>query len=166
MNPVSSMRWMVLLTAVAAASVRCAHVPPPERKVYVIFADASGLNLPVESGTGGAGAEAYCNELERQCFRTCWNRKPRISSIQKGSGKHNEYCTETCREEFMRCVKKQEELERQESQKNALQFQNMDAALDWLRSHTAEAPPGANVVVAGVVFVVAVIAGALVLAPL
>ncbi len=66
----------------------------------------------------------------------------------------------------MRCVKEQEELERQESQKRELQFPSMDVALDWLRSHTNEAPPGTSVVVAGTVFVVALVAGALVLAPL
>ena len=66
----------------------------------------------------------------------------------------------------MSCVKEQEELERQESRKQELQFSNMDAALDWLRSHTAEAPPGTSVVVAGTLFVVALVAGALVLAPL
>jgi hypothetical protein len=66
----------------------------------------------------------------------------------------------------MGCVKEQEELERQESMKKPLHFKNMDAALDWLREHTTEAPPGTNIVVTGVVFVVAVVAGALVLAPL
>lgn len=66
----------------------------------------------------------------------------------------------------MRCIKEQEELERQDLQKKSLQFTNMDDALDWLRRHTAEAAPGTRVVVMGVAFVVAIVAGALVLAPL
>ncbi|WP_272134469.1 hypothetical protein [Stigmatella ashevillensis] len=157
---------MALLTTVLAASAGCAHIQQPERKVYVISSNAIDVGSNNESGTGGSGAEAYCNELEKKCFKTCWNRKPKLSSIPKGSGRHNEYCTELCRQEFMNCVKQQEELERQESQKKDLYFRDMDSALDWIRNHTEEAPPGTTVVVTGVVFVVAVMAGALVLSPL
>lgn len=166
MESVTLTRLTVLLAAVALVSVGCAHTQPPERKVYFISDKASSVDPDVESGTGGAGSEAYCNELEKACFKSCWNRKPKLSSIPKGSGRHNEYCTELCRQEFMDCIKKMEELERQESKKEALQFSNIDSALDWLRMHTSEAPPGTTVVVTGVVFVVAIVAGALVLAPL
>ena len=158
MKSVSLTNLMVLLTTVAVASLGCAHSQRPERKVYVIFADASAVGSNDARGIGGAGADAYCNELQKQCFTKCWRRKPEHSTIPKHSEKHNDYC--------MACVKEQEELERQESMKKPLQFKNMDAALDWLREHTTEAPPGTNVVVTGVVFVVAVVAGALVLAPL
>lgn len=74
---------------------------------------------------------------------------------------HHEYCTKTCREEFMRCIQEQEELERQDFQK---------AALEWLREHKTEVAVGTIVVVAGMIaapYVVAIAAGgALVLAPL
>ncbi len=69
----------------------------------------------------------------------------------------------------MRCVKEQEELERQESQKKELHFPTMDAALDWLREHKTEVALGAVVIVGGVVaapYVIAILGGALVLAPL
>jgi hypothetical protein len=48
----------------------------------------------------------------------------------------------------------------------SLNFNDMDSALDWLRNNTADAPPGTSVVVAGVVFVIAIAAGALVLSPI
>jgi hypothetical protein len=166
MKSVALTKWMLLLTAVAVAGTGCAHSQRPERKVYVIFADASGVDTNDARGIGGAGADAYCNELQKQCFTKCWRRKPEHSTIPKHSESHNAHCSEKCLKVFMECVKEQEELERQESMKKPLQFKNMDAALDWLREHTTEAPPGTNVVVTGVVFVVAVVAGALVLAPL
>jgi len=166
MKSVSLTKLMVLLTTVAVAGLGCAHPQRPERKVYVIFADASGVGSNDARGIGGAGADAYCNEIQKQCFTKCWRRKPEYPTIPKHSESHNAHCSEKCLKVFMECVKEQEELERQESMKKPLQFKNMDAALDWLREHTTEAPPGTNVVVTGVVFVVAVVAGALVLAPL
>lgn len=69
----------------------------------------------------------------------------------------------------MTCIKEQEELERQESQKQELQFPTMDAALDWIREHKTEVAIGTVVIVAGVAatpYVIAVMGGALVLAPL
>ncbi|MFL5355102.1 hypothetical protein [Archangium sp.] len=161
--------WMVLLTAVALSSAGCAHTQPPERRIYVIDEDASGVSSNVESGTGGAGAEAYCGELQKQCFNKCWRRKPKISTIPKGSGVHHEYCTTLCREEFDKCVDEQAELERQESQKKELHFPTMDAALDWIKEHKAEVAIGTVVIVAAVAatpYVIVVMGGALVLAPL
>lgn len=72
---------MILLLAAVLASAGCVHTQPPERRVYVIDEDASGVGSKVESGTGGAGAEAYCGELQKQCFTKCWRRKPKDSSI-------------------------------------------------------------------------------------
>jgi hypothetical protein len=170
MLPVRPTSLVALLVAVATASFGCAHSQQPERKVYVISEDASGVGSAVGSGTGGSGAEAYCNELQKQCFKACWNRKPSISSIKKGSGMHHEHCTRTCREEFMRCIQEQEELERQDAQKTELHFPTMNAALEWLREHKTEVAVGTIVIVAGVIaapYVVAIAAGgALVLAPL
>ncbi|WP_284668692.1 hypothetical protein [Myxococcus sp. SDU36] len=155
---------------VAAACFGCAHTQQPERKVYVISKDASGVGSDVGSGTGGAGAEAYCNEMQRQCFKDCWNRNPEFSSIKKGSGMHHEHCTRTCREEFMRCIQAQEKIESQGLKKRELHFPTVDAALEWLREHKAEVAVGTVVVVAGVIaapYVVAIAAGgALILAPL
>jgi hypothetical protein len=62
-----------------------------------------------------------------------------------------------------------EELERQESQRKELHFPTMEAALDWLREHKTEVAIGTVVVVAGVTaapYVIAIMGGALVLAPL
>lgn len=167
------MRPILMIATMMVASTGCAHTQQPEQKIYVISEDASGVGSALESGTGGAGAEAYCNELQKQCYKACWRRKPEVTSIPKGSGMHREYCTEKCRKEFMACVKQQEELERQESRKQEFHFPNMDAALDWLREHKTEVAIGAVVIVGGVVaapyvaaYIVAVSAsGALTLTP-
>jgi len=170
MSPGLPTRVLALLVALATASVGCAHTQLPERKVYVISEDASGVGSNVERGTGGAGAEAYCSEMEKQCFTKCWRRKPKIDSIKKGSERHHEECTTTCLKVFNDCVKELEERERQESQKKALHFPTMDAAINWIREHKTEVAVGTVVVVAGVIaapYVIAIAAGgALVLAPL
>ena len=107
------------------------------------------------SGTGGAGAEAYCNELEKKCYKQCWRRKPELSSIPKGSGKHHEVCNDKCRKELNECVDKLEELERQEAQsrdpsrKQEFHFPDMDTALVWLKAHKTEVALGALVIVGG-----------------
>lgn len=169
MNPGSIVSLAILMCASVTSSLGCAHVTPPGREVYVISEDASGVGSSIGSGTGGAGAEAYCNELEKKCFKTCWRRKPSISSIPKGGGMHHVHCTETCRRIYTQCIKEQEELERQESQRKALHFSSMNAALEWLKDHKTEVAVGTVVIVAGVLaapYVVAVVGGALVLAPL
>jgi hypothetical protein len=69
----------------------------------------------------------------------------------------------------MNCIKEQEELERQESQKKELYFPAMDAALDWLREHKTEVALGTVVIVGGLAaapYVIAILGGALVLTPL
>jgi hypothetical protein len=71
MNTAGLARLMALLTAVTTAGFGCAHVQQPERKVHIISEDASGIGSIVESGTGGAGADAYCNEIQKQCFTKC-----------------------------------------------------------------------------------------------
>ena len=167
MHPVGLTRLVALLVAVAMANLGCAHTQAPERKMYLIAEDASSIDFKEDApGIGGAGAEAYCNELQIQCYDKCWRRKPPVWSIKKHSAVHREYCTKTCREEFNECVDKQEELERQESQSKKLTFPNIDKALDWLKENTPEAPPGTHVVVAEVAFVVMMIAGALFLVPI
>jgi hypothetical protein len=116
MHPSGLMRLMVLLAAVAVIDHGCAHTQVPERKMYLIAGDASNIDFRDNArGIGGAGAEAYCNELQIQCYDKCWRRKPPVWSIKKHSAVHREYCTRTCREEFNECVDKQEELEQQES---------------------------------------------------
>lgn len=172
MRSVVLTKLTVLLTAVAVASAGCSHTQQqPERRVYVISEDASGVGSHVESGTGGAGAEAYCSEMEKQSFKKCWRRKPKNPNIEKHSGKHHEHCVSESLKVFMNCIKEQEELERQESQshKKELHFPTMNAALDWLRAHKTEVALGAVVIVGGMVaapYVIAVVGGALVLAPL
>lgn len=171
------MTWLILLTAVATHGLGCAHTqqpePRPEQKVYVISGTASGVGSRLESGTGGAGAEAYCNELQKQCYQVCRRRKPEITSIPKGSAQHVEFCNDKCLKEFMACVKQQEALEQQESHRQELHFPNINTALVWLDEHKAEVAIGAVVVVGGVLvapyvatYIVAVSAtGALVLTP-
>jgi hypothetical protein len=128
----------------------------PERRIYVISEEAPG--------TGGSG-EDLCAELQIKCFDKCWNRSPPLTSIQRGSGKHHEYCTEECRKEFMECIEDQERIE--ERSKKPLEFSNIDRALIWLREHQTEVAIGTVVVVAGVAFFVATGgSGALILAPL
>ncbi len=78
---------MALLTAVATASVGCVHTQLPERKIYVISKDASGIGSNVESGTGGAGAEAYCNELEKTVFRKVLETEAQHPNYRKTLGK-------------------------------------------------------------------------------
>lgn len=107
--------------------------------------------------------------MQKQCFTKCWRRKPSLSSIDKHSEKHRKHCTSECLKVFMSCVEEQEELERQESQKKKLHFPTMDAALAWLREHKTELVLGTVVIVGSMVaapYVVAVLGGALVLAPL
>lgn len=161
------MKLLVLITAVAMASLGCAHTQAPQRKMYLIAEDASRIHFKEDApGIGGAGAEAYCNELQIQCYDKCWRRKPPIWSIKKHSAVHREFCTKKCREEFNQCVDKQEEMERQDSHRKNLTFPSIDAALAWLKEHTPEAPPGTHVVVAGVGFVIAIMGGALFLVPI
>jgi hypothetical protein len=161
------MRLVALLVAVAMANLGCAHTQVPERKMYLIAEDASSINCQEDArGIGGAGAEAYCNELQIQCYDKCWRRKPEVSTIKKHSAMHREICTTKCREEFNECVDKQEELERQDAQSKKLTFPNISKAVDWLQEHTPEAPPGTHVVVAGVGFVIAIIGGAIFLVPI
>lgn len=160
---------MILLLAATLASAGCAHTQPPERRVYVIDEDASGVGSHVENGTGGAGADAYCNEIQKQCFNKCMRRKPEYPVAEKRSGAHYRQCNEKCFKVFLQCLKEQEELERQESQKQELHFPTMNAALDWLREHKTEVALGTIVVVAGVAaapYVIALMGGALVLAPM
>ncbi|WP_239015216.1 hypothetical protein [Archangium violaceum] len=100
---------------------------------------------------------------------TATNFKPELPSIEKHSEKHYKHCTSECLKVFMSCIKEQEELERQESQKKALHFPTMDAAINWLGDHKTEVALGTVVIVGGVAaapYVVAILGGALVLAPL
>lgn len=154
--------WTTLFVAVAMALVGCAHTPQPERKVYVIS--------DTTNDTGGAGADAYCNEIQKQCFNKCWRRKPEIA-VKKHSAEHYNHCESKCLKVFMDCAKEQEELERQESKyrKQEFHFENMDTALGWLREHKTEAVLGTVVVVGGVIavpYAIAIVGGALVLTPL
>ncbi|HZI15589.1 MAG TPA: hypothetical protein VE153_34775 [Myxococcus sp.] len=153
----NSMAWVPLLLSATMVVAGCAHSPGPERRVYVISEDASGV--------GGSGGHD-CDEEHIQCFDRCWNKAPPLTSIKKGSGMHNEYCTTLCREEYMDCIEEQEQEER-ERKNTRLRFSDMDAALGWLRTHKAEVALGTVVVVAGVAFIVSTGgAGALILAPL
>lgn len=157
MSSMTSMVLMPLLLSVTLAGAGCSHTRVPERRVYVIAEDAAGV--------GGSGGHD-CDEEHIQCFDRCWNKAPPLTSIKKGSGMHNEYCTTLCLEEYMDCIEAQEQEER-ERKGTRLRFSDMDAALDWLRAHKTEVALGTVVVVAGVAFIVATGgAGALILAPL
>ncbi len=169
MKPAALTKLTALLAVSAMANAGCAHTQQPERRIYVIAENTSGVGSNVGSGTGGAGAEAYCSEIQKQCFAKCWRRKPEYPGVKKHSGEHYQHCETTCLKVFMQCIKEQEELERQESRTEELRFPTMDAALDWLREHKTEVAIGTVVIISGVVaapYVIAVIGGALVLAPL
>jgi hypothetical protein len=151
------MKRVALLTTLALVNLGCTHTQHPEHRIYVISEEPSGI--------GGSGGHD-CDDEHIQCFDRCWNRSPPISSIKKGSGPHNEYCTKICREQYMECIEEQEQLEREKKNKK-LQFSSIDSALDWLGNHKAEIAIGTVVVVAGVAFIVATGgSGALILAPL
>jgi hypothetical protein len=146
----------------ALACTGCSHTQRPERRIYVIAVLEAGTGREDGPGVGGAGADAYCAELQKKCHTGCKRRAPKHPGVKKGSAYHDQLCTTECLAEFMKCREEQEELERQE-----LEFSNIDAALDWLRRHKTEVALGTVVVVAGVTFVVATGgAGALILAPL
>jgi hypothetical protein len=158
-SPVSAFltRWSALLAAVALACAGCSHIQRPEPQIYVISEEASGI--------GGSGSADWCAEEQIRCFDRCWNKAPPLTTIKKGSGKHHEYCTETCLEEYMECIKKEEKQE--EKQKQELHFTSTDKALEWLRSHKTEIAVGTVVIIAGASFVVATGgSGALILVPL
>lgn len=162
------MKLPLSVVLVAALGLGCAHAQHsesrPSQKTYVISEDARGVGSNVNGGTGGAGAEAYCNELEKKCYKQCWRRKPELSSIPKGSGQHHEACNEKCRKVFNDCVDKLEEVERQEAQsrnparKQEFHFPDMDTALVWLKAHKTEVALGALVTVGGVLAAPAVAA--------
>lgn len=157
MRSIRTTKAVALLLAGAMASIHCAHTQQPEPRIYVISESFDG--------TGGSGTDD-CAEEQIACFDRCWNSRPPLTSIRKGSEKHHEYCTTKCLEEFMDCIKEQEQRETEKA-KRELHFPNINRALAWLREHKTEIAVGTLVVVAGVTFVVATGgSGALLLAPL
>ncbi|WP_242588283.1 hypothetical protein [Corallococcus macrosporus] len=146
--------WALLAVATAGG---CSHAQKPERRVYLIAEDAGGIG-------GGGGRD--CDAEHVACFDRCWNSAPPLTSIKWGSGKHHEYCTEECRERYMDCIQALERAPKK-GDVQELRFSNIEAALDWLRTHRSEVAMGTVVVIAGVAFVVATGgSGALILAPL
>jgi hypothetical protein len=157
MRTITVTKAVALMLAGAITSINCAHTQQPEPQVYIISASSDG--------TGGSGND-YCADEQTACFDRCWNSRPPLTSIRKGSEKHHEYCTTKCLEEFMDCIKEQEQRELEKA-KRELHFPNIDRALAWLREHKTEIAVGTLVVVAGVTFVVVTGgSGALLLAPL
>ncbi|RKH91067.1 hypothetical protein D7Y21_04125 [Corallococcus sp. AB045] len=155
--------FFVLMVMLATA---CGHTQRPERKAYVVSEDARGVGTAEGPGTGGSGADAYCGEMQKQCFQKCWRRKPTVKDMEKHSESHHRLCTSQCLEAFMNCIKEQEALE-QQGTKRELRFPDMTAALDWLREHKSEVALGTVVVVGGVAFSLVVApAGLLVLSPI
>ncbi len=150
------MRRMVL-SFVLTLGVGCAHAPRPvPLRTYVISEEGEGV--------GGAGGQD-CHQEQIQCFDRCWNTVPPYPH-RKGDGWHYEYCTRTCREAYVECVKAQEAEEKARSRRT-LEFSTVDTALAWLREHKAEVALGTVVIVAGAAFVVATGgSGALLLVPL
>jgi hypothetical protein len=143
-----------LVLAVAVASPGCSHTRPPEAGTYAIADNGDGV--------GGSGSD-HCADEQIACFDRCWNSRPPLSSIRKGSEKHHEYCTTKCLDEYMNCVKEQET----SKQFQKLHFPDTDKALSWLREHKTEIAVGTLVVVAGATFIVATGgSGALILVPL
>lgn len=100
---------------------------------------------PLASGIELVSAEDDCNKEHIQCFRDCWKEKPPYPYGAKGSDGHNRYCTETCRKEYVACMKKAGLMK---------EFSVMSAALDWLKSNAKVIVIGTAVVIAGVVYVV------------
>ena len=165
MRSVVLAKWTVLLTVVAVASAGCSHTQQqPERRVYVISEDASGVGSAL--GTGGAGYN--CDDELNQCFTRCWESAQQPYPHVERNEWYYEHCTRECRKQYMQCVEGLEKEEAERVKKRPpLEFSSFDKARDWIRAHKAEIALGTVVVVAGVAFILATGgSGALILAPL
>src|SRR5262245_60059446 len=91
--------------------------------------------------TSGGGRD--CDKEHIECFRRCWNTQPPYP-ITRGDKGHDKYCTRTCREAYMECLK---DIEAQ-----PLAFPDMVKAKDWLKRHEKEVLVGSIVLVAGAAF--------------
>ena len=99
-----------------------------------------------------------CNQEHHECYRRCKKRKPPYPYEYKQPS-HSTYCRETCQEEYMECLKA--------TGQYAVEFVELNRAIDWLKRYRQEILVGTVIVVAGVAFVVVSAgAGVLVLAPL
>jgi hypothetical protein len=157
MSSIDKTRLTTLLSVIALLMGGCSHTQQPDRRVYLISEDTRGI--------GGSGRD-YCADAQVACFDKCWNSRPPLISIKKGSEKHHEYCTTQCLEQYMKCVQEQEHPSQVQGTRE-LRFPDIDKALAWLRVHKTEVAMGTLVVVAGVTFIVATGgSGALILAPL
>lgn len=151
------MRPGALLLVLALLGMGCGHSrSSAPRRAYVISENTQGV--------GGSGGRD-CHQEHLQCFDRCWNSAPPYPH-KKGDGWHHEYCTRTCREAYMECVREQGDTE-QPGARRTLRFVDIDGALAWLRAHETEVALGTVVIVAGVAFVVTSGgSGVLLLAPL
>jgi hypothetical protein len=161
------MRWAALIIVMAQVSAGCSHVPPaPERRIYVVAESADGVGSA--PGVGGSGFR-NCEDEQIECWDDCWKKKPPYPMKKKDPG-HYEYCTRTCREAYTRCVQENEEKARElarEAKGREFKFSRVDKAIEWIGEHKTEIAIGTVVVVAGVLFVLAVgPGGALILVPL
>jgi hypothetical protein len=163
MREMYGVRWFVLMTAVAVASVGCAHSQRPEPRIYVISENAEGVG--VASGVGGAGDDICQKELEK-CMALCWQKHswPYPHNKQQ-AGWYYKRCTADCNRQFKDCEEEYEEAAREKEKK--LEFSRMNEAIEWIREHKTEVALGTVVVVAGVAFVITTGgSGLLILSPL
>lgn len=149
------------MVVIAMTVFGCAHSQRPEKRVYVVSADAHGVGAAL--GMGGAGGRD-CQSEHEECFKKCWRK-----SHPPYPHKHDEWyykrCTTDCREAYNRCVDEQEEEARKSSR--PLEFSHVGEAVEWIRNHKAEVALGSVVLIAGVAFVITTAgSGALILAPL
>lgn len=161
------MRLVALLCAVAMACAGCGHSGPARglaRTTYVIDEDASGVGSAL--GTGGSGYD--CDDELSKCFNRCWESSRKPYPHTENNEWYYEYCTKTCRKEYMQCIEEKEKEEAERVKKRPpLEFSSLDKARDWIRSHKTEVALGTVVIVAGATFILATGgAGALILAPL
>jgi hypothetical protein len=152
------MRLSALMMTMVLVCAGCAHAQRPERRVYIISEDASGVGTAL--GTGGTGFRD-CDAEHIECFDECWNATQLPYPYTKRDGWYREYCTRMCREQYVQCEKENEK------RAGELKFSRVDEAIGWIREHKAEVALGTVVVIAGVAFIITTGgAGALVLAPL
>lgn len=162
MKSVILTKLLSLLTAVAMASVGCAHAQRPESKIHVVSEDAEGVGA--EPATGGSGGHD-CQKEHEECVERCWEQRYPWPYSEEQSGWYHENCITKCREQFVECEKEQEEALREKQRK--LNFSRMDQAIDWIREHKGGLTLGTIVIVGGVTFVLATNpVGWLVLVPL
>lgn len=102
-----------------------------------------------------------CDQEQIDCVQACMRRRfpSNYSHIRREDGGKKRFCERECLLEYMDCLDLQK--------RQALQFNAVDSAVEWLKRNRKELLLGSVVIIAGVTFVtISAGAGAVVLAPM